>query len=273
MKHYPAIAVIAILLLILPACKKTDKYPFWNDRKKFEFQNYSFVYTEGDRIYTILLDQYNEVRPKEANVRFYEAIIGGQTSFANPSPMQNFIYTTNERAEVGNFAGSDINLSSGTIAANIEGRIQEVGAGQMFDSRKIASLVYNGKTYLPNTHNYGIAEKDQPGASTNRLITHDKDCFLNTCVNGVQQEIRWNYNYTAGTMRIEAGPQKIEGTISNYRFSTPTLQAADGSTYIIQFFSNYTAACACTMEFKLYKVETHKAEPRQPAFKLVIGDC
>jgi hypothetical protein len=220
-----------------------------------------------------MLGDYNEDRPNEANVVLYEGLIGGQTSFSDQTPVENFIYNLNTTALTGSYAGNAISLSAGLIVTNVEGRIQEVGAGQMFDSRKIGSLTFNGKTYLPNPYKYSIARKNQAGALTSRLITHDKDCFFVSCYNGIQQVVKWNFSYSTGAITIITDKDEITGTIVNDNFSTPTIQATDGNLYIIQFFSSYTQICPCIMEFTLYKVDTRKAEPQQPNFKLVIGGC
>jgi hypothetical protein len=273
MKQFPACTAIFAVLTLFSACKKVEKEPFWNDHKKFEFQRHSYVYRAGNQLETILLADYNEDRPNEANVGYFEGVIGGQISFSNTAPMENFIYTVKKEALVGSYAGSCINLSSGTIIANLEGRIQEVGAGQMFDSRRITSLSFNCKTYLPESMDFGVAQVDQPGKSTSMLITHDKDCLFTACVNGTTKQVNWNYNYSSNNIAITAGDQQFTGTIINDQFSTPTLKATDGSTYIIQFYGKQAQSCPCAMQFKLYKIELYKSPPTNPDFKLVIGDC
>lgn len=273
MKQYPAFTAILAVLILFSACKKVEKEPFWNDHKKFEFQRHSYVYRAGNHLETILLADYNEDRPNEANVQYFEGVIGGQTAFSDNTPMENFIYTLKKTTLVGSYAGSCINLSSGTITANLEGRIQEVGAGQMFDSRKITSLTFNGKTYLPESMDFGVAQMDQPGKSTSMLITHGKDCSFTACVNGTAKQVNWNYNYSTGAIAITAGDQQLTGTIINEQFSTPILQAADGNAYIIQFYGKQAQSCPCAMQFKLYKIELYKASPSKPDFKLIIGDC
>lgn len=273
MKQCPAFTAILAVLIFFSACKKLEKEPFWNDHKKFEFQRHSYVYRAGNHVETILLADYNENRPNEANVQYYEGLIGGQVSFSDTALMENFIYTVKKTALVGSYAGSFINLSSGTIKANLEGRIQEVGAGQMFDSRRITSLTFNGKTYLPESMDFGVAQVDQPGKPTSMLITHGKDCFFTACLNGTAKQVNWNYSYSTGAIAITVGDRKLTGNIINEQFSTPILQAADGNTYIIQFYGNQVQSCPCSMQFKLYKIELYKASPTNPDFKLVIGDC
>lgn len=281
----------ALTIISSPSCQKqAEQEPFWNSFKKFEFQNTAYVYTNGNNVEVIYISDYLEATPEKTTVQIFKGVIGGQKSFSQPVPEQNFLYISDSAEYTATFAFNDLKLQTAngieTIKTNITGTIQAAGTtgykvngkdANAFDYRKIASLTYQGKTFVPRDNDtYFIANKNEIGVAINRLITKDKMCGFTACLNGERQSITWNYS--GDVITINAGNTTIAGRVYGTKYSTPVIKNTNGDVYIIQFYTlaaNQQVACTCTMSFKLYKLVggAGKTNTSQPQFQLVIGDC
>lgn len=275
--------IITLLALIVAfsSCKKqAPVLPFWNEQKKFEFQQTSYMYTQGSRVQIISLEAWNAQQPDLAVVKIYSGITGGQQSFSDTTAVNNFIYITDSVLYSGSYTANSIIVpapsGNETIGTNITGDIQTTNPNFSFDYRKIASLTYQGKTFLPIKGSQFIARENEIGLALNQFITKDHTCTFTGCINGVSSDIQWHYNGTEVSIIGNSG-FIMHGTVTGSRFSTPMLLTDNGEAYIIQFYTEAQdgnqMACTCTMSFKLYQVVTEKSSIYKQKFKLIIGDC
>lgn len=273
----------AFLIFSISSCEKqSPQEPFFNSYKKFEFQNTSYVYTDGKTVEFIYLSSYSAASPEKTTVEIFKGVIGGQKSFSEPTPAQNFIYITDSASYEAIYGFNDLKITtangSESIKANTTGSYQSTGTPTPFDYRKIVSLTYQGKTFLPrDNESYFIANENQVGVVTSRMITQNKPCGFKNCVNGVSENILWNYS--GNTMTINAGNTNIVGNVIGTKYATPMIQTSNGDLYVIQFYTladNQQVACTCTMNFNLYKViggSVGKTDLSQTQFQLIIGGC
>lgn len=274
--------LIAFILAFSSCSKQPSSVPFWNEEKKFQFQQTSYMHVDGNKVEIISLGDWSEQHPNETMVKIFAGTIGGQQSFTDTTSVANFLYITDSVYTSGIYTADAISITNASVAesisVNITGAIQSTGTNISYDFRKIASLNYHGKTFLPITgHDYFIARENEIGQALNLLITKDKNCEFAGCVNGVSTTIQWYYNGSEVSIIANGGTTMIRGTVIGSRFSTPMLLTSTGELYIIQFYTlssdSNQQACTCTMNFKLYKVRNQKSTITKPAFELVIGNC
>ncbi len=277
MKKTTFFALIAFFAMSITSCnKEKSPEPFWSDAKKFEFQNKDYIWTDGTQVQFINIADWNEATPNVAHVQIYNGVTGGQVSFSNPAPQQNYTYITSSNSYNGTYQNNDIVINGERISVKYTGAIQATASNVTFDFRKIESLTYQGKTFVPNPINYFMATENQSGVAINRMVSHEMNCSFTTCVNGQSQEVQWQLN--TKTMTITSPSLSITGTIIESPFATPIIETASGERYIVQFFSlaeNSQVACRCTMQFKLYKIDANSFAKTDMTSKatLTIGNC
>ena len=277
------ITIIVAFILAVSSCQKQSlPTPFWNEQKKFEFQQTSYMHSDGNSVEIISLGAWEKNAPNETSVKIFTGITGGQQSFTDITPALNFLYITDSIDCKATYNSNSLKRQTPagqeSIEINTAGEIQSTGTNLSFDYRKITSITFHGKTFMPiNADDYFIARKDEIGQTINRLVTEGKQCSFTSCVNGTSSDIQWYYDGSEVSIIANGGSFTVSGVVVGSKFSTPMLVTKTGDVYIIQFYTmakdSNQVACSCTMNFKLYKVTSPKSTITKPQFQLIIGNC